>query len=154
MEKEDVMKKYFSSGSSTPLFPFDFIDSKITLLLKSIKVINKHPGDVVPPERLEESKRIELEAGSFLTFYVVQEISDFYRLAHIKFKDKIELPKSAKVIKDFRGSTIAHIKLDKASDIGEECIDIEMHGYDNILKEYEDFKKSLYKKIKDKELKL
>ena len=135
MEKEDVIKKYFSKGSSTPLFPFDFIDSKITLLLKSIKLINKHPEDIVPENRVSELKETNVEAGSFLTFYVIQEIVDFYRHVFLKFKDKIDFPESAKAIREFRGSTIAHINHDKASDIGEECIFMELtYGYENILK--------------------
>ena len=149
MENIDVMKEYFTNGGSTPLFPFDIIDSKIALLKKTMKLADDNPSKIVPKERIIELRRKKVKAGSFLTFYIIQEIVDFYRQAYLKFKDTIQYPESGKRLRKFRGKTIAHINHNKASDIGDECFRMELdYGYENLLIEYEDFKKIIYHKLK------
>ena len=68
--------------TKTPLFPFDVIETKIWILRLYKEVLDKHPEDFPRAfrERLQEK---HVPMGETLSFYIIQEIQDFYRQAHI-----------------------------------------------------------------------
>ena len=151
---EDILNEYFSPDGSTPLFPFDWIDSKITLLRKAMDFLDEHPEALLKKEKLELIKG-KAKAGGFLSFYLIQEIQDFYRQAHRRFEGKIDFPETSEPVKEFRNSAVAHINVEKASDIAIECILLqEIYGYENILNDYKNFKNELYSKFNSGELKI
>ena len=142
------------SEINTPLFPFDVIESKIKILLMDRDILNKHPEDF-PKEFREKLQKEGVEMGENLSFYTVQEIQDFYRQAYNLFKDKVLFPETAKIIQNFRGKVIAHIKTESSGEIAEECIRIEEeYGFDKIYAEWQGFKDNLYADIKSGKLKL
>ena len=142
------------SKTNTPLFPFDVIESKIGLLLMDRQILNKHPEDF-PKEFRERLQKQDVEMAENLSFYIVQEIQDFYRQAYVLFKNKLNFPKTAEVIREFRGKVIAHIKTKSSLEIAEKCMELEeRHGFDNIYFEWQAFKDEIYKKIKSGELQL
>jgi len=142
------------SKTSTPFFPFDVIESKIMILLMERQILNNHPEDF-PKDFREKLQKEGVEMGENLSFYAVQEIQDFYRQAYVLFKDKVNFPETAEIIKEFRGKVIAHIKTDSSSEIAEECIKIEeKYGFDKIYNEWQDFKNRLYADINSGKLNL
>jgi len=137
--------------TNTPLFPFDSITSKIWFLMRSIDVVSRHPEEF--PEITERLKLNSVPIGSFLTFYVVQEIQDFYRQAHLLFGDKVSMPETAAIVREIRGEIVAHIKTETSSQIAEKCIALEQkYGFGRIYADWEKFKEELFERIKSKEL--
>lgn len=142
------------SKMSTPLFPFDVIESKIKLLQIDRDILNKHPEDF-PKEFREELQENGVKMAENLSFYIIQEIQDFYRQAYILFRDKVNFPETAEVVKNFRGKVIAHIRTESSSEIANECILIEnKYGFNKIYIEWQNFKEEIYKKISSGELTL
>ena len=136
----EAQKKFLEErGKDTPLFPFDVTETKINFLLMDVECIDKHPEDF-PKEMIEELKRLETPFSEHLIFYVIQEIKDFYRLAHLKFKDKITLPETADFLKTLRDDFIAHIKVETSDDIKNRCLEAEeRYGFDKIYSDWKIF---------------
>lgn len=138
--------------ANTPNFPFDVIETKIVMLRRDMQILDKHPEDFIEELRKYLEER-HIPLGDHLTFYVIQEIQDFYRLAREKFGDKITFPETFKDVQKFRGAVVAHIKVDSGSEIAEMCIELEKKGgFDKIYSDWQNFKTELYEKIKKKEL--
>lgn len=132
---------------NTLLFPFDFIETSIEVLLIDIRVLNKNFRDF-PKAMVDQIKGIG-EVGDHLVLYLILEIQDFYRQAYRRFGDKAGFPESADSVKELRDSIVGHLNCDSLQELLELCERIgSKYSSNKIYMDWREFKEQLYSKIK------